>query len=61
VRRIIFQEGIGPEESKQEGRSLKLREEDLKINIRMLWKRISQSNKLCKPIYTSPCPKVLFL
>lgn len=61
VRRIIFQEGIGPEESKQERLSLKLREEDLKINIRMLWKDISQSSKLCRPTYASPCSQLLFL
>lgn len=59
--RIIFQEGIGPEESKQEGLSLKFREEDLKINIRMLWKDISQSSKLCRPTYASPCSQLLFL
>lgn len=47
-------------ESKQEGLSLKLREEDLKINIRMLWKDISQSSKLCRPTYASPCSQLLF-
>lgn len=61
VRRMIFQERAGPEESKQKGLLLKLREWDLKINIRMLWKHISQSNKLCRETCTSPCPQLLFL